>query len=298
MSKGNVVLGFGRGSIGDMVLTRLKGQQVAKARNRHPNNPRTAPQMTQRAGFIAPLKFYTRGIQNFFQFAYTDKRVKESDYNAFMRINAHGGFPLTPTEFYQRNFPALGEWLMSRGSLSGIPVTKHSEHGNNLGLNVTGAPDYTTVGGISKFLVAQNLADVGDIITFVMIRCDGCAVLANSISIDEGAEVRWYINQFRVATSDPTPLDTAMPKVQHFTLENVHYLGIDASTAAVNETTVGLAIVRSKITTKGLHVSTSRIVPGGWVPQFIEFRNTPEEIARVLAEWKASETAILKGGLL
>lgn len=298
MSKGNVVLGYGRGAIGDFVLTRLKGQQVAKGRNRHPKNPRTSLQMKQRAGFIAPLKFYTRGVQNLFQFAFTDKRLKESDYNAFMRINVGGGFPLTPDEFRLHNFPALGSWVMSRGSLTTIPVEMAGTHSNNLGMHMNNELDTQNVGNFSRWLEAKNLADNGDILTFVCIRADGVVVTSNSISVDEGAQVRWYINQFKVNTESQMPMSAAMPHIERYQMDGEFYYGISAETSQINECTVGMAVIRSKITTKGLLVSTSRMVCGGYVDDFVAFRNTPEEVRRVLAAWGATSTAILKGGLL
>lgn len=298
MSKGNVVLGYGRGAIGDLVLTRLKGQQVAKARNRHPANPRTALQMKQRAGFVSPLKFYTRGVQNLFQFAFTDKRLKESDYNAFMRINVGAGFPITPTEFQMQGFPALGSWVMSRGSLTTIPIEMAGAHSNNLGVQLTNELDAQSVGNFSAWLIANKLADAGDIITFVMIRAEGTAVTASSISVDEGAEVRWYINQLMVNPNSQQPMSSAMPNVERYKVGVQNYFGISAETAQINETTVGMTVIRSKITSKGLRVSTSRLLCGGYVDDFVTFRNTPSEIQRVLAEWGTNSTAILKGGLL
>lgn len=48
MSKGNLFLGFGRGKVGDVVFSRLDGEQVARARNRSPRNPKTPLQLLQR----------------------------------------------------------------------------------------------------------------------------------------------------------------------------------------------------------------------------------------------------------
>lgn len=298
MSKGNIYLGYGRGSIGDLVLTRMKGQQIGRARNRHPDNPRTASQMRQRAGFISPLKFFTRGVQNLFQFAFTDKRPKESDYNAFMRINVGSGFPLTPDEFKNLGFPALGSWVMSRGALSPIPIVMAGTHSNNLGMLMANDLDTQNVGNFSNFLIVNKLADEGDIITFVCIHADGAVVTANSISVDEGAEVRWYINQLKVDPDSQKPMSVAMPQVNRYQVDGKYYFGISAEYAQVNESTVGLAVIRSKITSKGLRVSTSRLLCGGYVEDFIAFRNTPAEIQRVLAAWGANPDAILKGGLL
>lgn len=298
MSKGNVVLGYGRGAVGDLVLTRLKGQQVAKARNRHPANPRTAPQMKQRAGFVSPLKFYTRGVQNLFQFAFTDKRFKESDYNAFMRINVGGGFPLTPDEFRNAGFPALGSWVMSRGSLPGYVPIVTSPNSNNIGLYVGGITPSERIADLTEVLDQLYGVKSGDIVTFVMVRAYGVVTTPNSISVDEGAEVRWSINQFRCDFGDSTVISDRLPAIDQFTVSGKNYFGISAESAQINESTVGMAIIRSRLTTKGLMVSTSRMVCGGFVDEFVEFRNSPSEIQRVLAEWGASSAAILKGGLL
>lgn len=48
MAKDNLFLGMGRGKIGDIVLSRVGGQQVARARNRAPKNPKSPLQLAQR----------------------------------------------------------------------------------------------------------------------------------------------------------------------------------------------------------------------------------------------------------
>lgn len=48
MSKGNLFLGFGRGKVGDLVFSRQNGEQITRARNRSPKNPRTPLQLLQR----------------------------------------------------------------------------------------------------------------------------------------------------------------------------------------------------------------------------------------------------------
>lgn len=48
MAKGNLFLGFGRGKVGDLVFSRVNGEQVARARNRSPRNPQSPLQLLQR----------------------------------------------------------------------------------------------------------------------------------------------------------------------------------------------------------------------------------------------------------
>lgn len=298
MSKGNVVLGYGRGAIGDMVLTRLKGQQVAKARNRQPANPRTAPQMRQRAGFIAPLKFYTRGVQNLFQFAFTDKRLKESDYNAFMRINVGSGFPLTPQEFQRNAFPALGSWVMSRGPLVAPPVLKDASGSNTIGIQAIGFQQSSKISLLSSYLIGQYGLQEGDIVTFVSVIANHVATTSSSITFGEDAEVSWFIDQFKINTNDDRTIGSVLYIVKPFTVSGNGYIGLNQADHPVASYTVGMACIVSRITSKKFLVSTSRLVNGGYVDDYIEFRNRPSEIQRVLAEWGASSSPILKGGLL
>lgn len=60
MSKDNLFLGMARGSVGDVVFSRLNGVQVARARNRAPKNPQAPAQLLQRIVFNTCSKAYSR----------------------------------------------------------------------------------------------------------------------------------------------------------------------------------------------------------------------------------------------
>ena len=111
------MLGYSRGSVGDVTFSRLKGQQIAKARNRNPNNPKTKTQMMQRSLFVSATKFYQQARAKFFKFAFEDKKLHESDFNAFMRHNVKNGTNMTKEAVQAYNYPALGMWALSKGSL-------------------------------------------------------------------------------------------------------------------------------------------------------------------------------------
>lgn len=59
MAKDNLFLGMARGSVGDVVFSRLDGVQVARSRNRNPRNPRTPLQILQRVVMASVGKAYT-----------------------------------------------------------------------------------------------------------------------------------------------------------------------------------------------------------------------------------------------
>lgn len=53
MSKGNMLLGYARGKVGDLVFTRRNGEQVTRPRVRVVNNPKTTAQQIQRMIFAS-----------------------------------------------------------------------------------------------------------------------------------------------------------------------------------------------------------------------------------------------------
>lgn len=196
MAKGNFLLGYARGSVGDVTFSRVKGNQVAKARNRNPANPNTIPQAMQRSLFSDAVRFYTRGVQNAFKFAFERKLENESDYNAFMRLNVNRGVRIgkSPESMY----PAIGDWIVADGSITppivgvsnstSVPGdyivggylagdTAPDEYiqgdappssGITLGFAATSAP--TTIGALSTALLAQfPQLRSGDFVTILLI---------------------------------------------------------------------------------------------------------------------------------
>lgn len=61
MSKGNPFLGYASGKLGDFVLYRQDGQQITRTRNRNPHNPKTEPQLYQRAIMATITAAYSAG---------------------------------------------------------------------------------------------------------------------------------------------------------------------------------------------------------------------------------------------
>lgn len=65
MAKGNLFQGMARGKVGDVVFSRLNGQQVSRVRNRNPKNPRTNAQLYQRAIMATVMQAYAAGKEIF-----------------------------------------------------------------------------------------------------------------------------------------------------------------------------------------------------------------------------------------
>ncbi len=288
-----MLLGYARGSIGDVTFSRSKGQQVARARNRKPNNPRSAAQMEQRSIFIDAVKFYTRGVQNLFKFAYEGKRAEESDYNAFMRINAKSGMYLKKDDFDNPFYPALGNWTVSQGSLEPLRPTLPTG-AKAVSLNVSWAEsEVYTVKSLSQGLINGGGYMEGDILTFVMIDTDSIvesdAVEPIAVSVESGT--RWTIKQVILSLADTSNVDETGLIVNS---DGSLYLQIGSAPSS-SDIYCGF-VIHSRKTSEGLKVSTQQILNSPAAKTAISrgVGDTWKDI--VIADWDARAEAILEGG--
>lgn len=87
MAKGNMLQGMARGKVGDVVFSRLNGEQISRVRNRYPKNPRTNAQLYQRAIMATIMQAYSAG-KVIFDHAFQGKAVGAENQRRFMSLNA------------------------------------------------------------------------------------------------------------------------------------------------------------------------------------------------------------------
>lgn len=87
MAKGNLFQGMGRGVVGDVVFSRLDGQQISRVRNRNPRNPQTNAQLYQRAIMATVMQIYSKG-KAIFDHSFEGKSVGAGCQRRFMELNA------------------------------------------------------------------------------------------------------------------------------------------------------------------------------------------------------------------
>lgn len=291
--KGNMFLGMARGSVGDVTFSRSKGQQVARARNRQPNNPRTEAQMTQRSIFMSAIKFFSRGVQNLFTFAFEDKRAKESDYNAFMRHNAKSGIHLTKDQFDDSNFPAVGNWMLTYGTLSAFnnSIASNLIVGDS-GIAIESVTSLTTVGTLSAALIASGQFMSGDIVTILVINSDATAGTTPYPIVVGSTQPSWRIQQFLVDVSDTTTLASLNITVSKTTSGNLA-IGSSVTISDVG----GAAVIHSRKTQNGVKVSTQFIINNTGAVTAYTNGTSAAWLGIVLADWSARQAAILEGSL-
>lgn len=87
MAKGNLFQGMARGKVGDVVFYRMNGWQMARVRNRKPNNPRTNEQLYQRAVIATTMKAYSIG-KEIFDHAFQGEKIGEGNMRKFNMVNS------------------------------------------------------------------------------------------------------------------------------------------------------------------------------------------------------------------
>lgn len=78
---------MGRGKVGDVVFSRLNGEQVSRVRNRHPKNPRTNKQLIQRAIMATVMSAYSAG-REIFDHSFEGYSVGAGCQRRFLSLNA------------------------------------------------------------------------------------------------------------------------------------------------------------------------------------------------------------------
>lgn len=288
MSQGNMLLGYARGSVGDVTFYRSGGSQRARARNRKPNNPRSFGQMTQRAKFASAVKFYKRAVSNFFRFAYQDKKGNESDYNAFMRHNIQGAPLISKSAFDKQGYPALGNWVLSYGELQPLNYIA-GELNSVIELPAAYSSAPSTLGELSQGLINSGFYEQGDIITVPMIDITGSPLpTATPTGVYTTA---WKTAQFRVDYNSTDSLN-------NLGLGNVTVTQSSGIWMLNFATHSAFAVIVSRNTSGGLKVSRSELVydAATGLALFNAYYDDNYK-AEVLQDWQTSLEAILQGSL-
>lgn len=291
--KGNMFLGYARGSVGDVTFSRAKGQQRARARNREPNNPRTVSQMRQRALFADSVKFFSHGLKGLFKFAFEDKKSNMSDYNSFMSHNITNGVRISKQASMSPFYPAIGHWQVSCGTLSPVIVTL-AEAANNWRLQSTSQSEsFTTWGQVSDALKRDYRLMEGDIMTTVYIIAKGVTA-SNCPALDAPEEyngTEWMLKQYKI---DSTSTDS-IP--QEFGIGQ-GFINIDKGAVETNQFAQAFAVIFSRKTDRGIKVSSSDLVNNAVAETIYNASIAPEWEEKVLQSWYVEEDAILEGSLI
>lgn len=300
MSKGSLFFGHASGKLGQVVLSTVKGQQIARAWQPKVANPKTSQQQLQRAKFANSVKFFRRAQQNLFKFAFEDKRKNESDYNAFMRHNVVSSAVLDRMMYDNFNYPAFANnWLLSFGSLGEInadnePSDKELVSLLSLPLG-TGEIANLTIASASKAFVDNYKAINGDFVTLVGVRSS-----VKSLTEDPRMAPEWHIVQFVVDTTNTGKLVEYLKKQD---TDASSFFAMDGHEPAniifeySEDGCAWLGIILSRVTANGVKVSTSYLMPNYYAYEIYQNSLALPYRQSALNSWGRSSEPILKGGI-
>ena len=301
MSKGSLFFGNARGKLGQVVLSTLRGQQIARAYQPKVANPQTATQTNQRAKFANAVKFFKQARKNLFRFAYEDKKPRESYYNAFMRHNIEFSVTLPRESYDDVRFPALGnKFVLSDGSLGSMAAKVTSAAGSNypiftLPLNEIKGTGHG-VGDLSRALAASYGAVDGDYLTMVIIVAVG---MSPTSYVSKGPLV-WETYQLKVDSTSSDSLEaTLSTQAGDFKPELTDTSGSNVNLAFSPEVDYCMAaFILSRKTTDNKLLVTNSVLENS--PQLDTFINTARynDAKMSLLSWGKADTPVLKGGIV
>lgn len=309
MSKGSLFFGKATGKLGQIVLSNVKGQQIARAWQPKVANPRTTVQQMQRAKFANAVKFYKRATQNLFKFAYEDKRKMESDYNAFMRHNVERSMIVNRKSYDNMSFPALGDWIIAVGSLGEL---KSADYDSRTVTDASGLispninPDAAykfpegitestaTIGHVSDFFKHDFGAQDGDFVTFV-----GINTTVKLISDEPNLGPFWSITQIKIDSTNTNLF------LQTINKQANNSLGIDITDRvgsivwkSAESEVILFGVVLSRVTPNGVLVSTSNLGTNTTGMGVMAASLQDAYRQQALNSWLRSSDPILKGSVV
>lgn len=144
MAKGNLILGTGSGSIGDVTIMRRNGAQVARIRLRKIKNPKSQGQAEQRMINALVAKFYSP-LAGVLETSFEGLNRSDS-YSKFMSINMN----LARANRYGAK---KGTYLPFPFQVSGGLLPSPTVRNAQLGIS-TGGQAVTTMGNLSAAIIA------------------------------------------------------------------------------------------------------------------------------------------------
>ena len=164
-----MLLGYARGKVGDLVFSRRLGQQVTKAYNPSPLNPKTEAQMVQRTKLAGLVAAY-RAMRVILDHSFTNRKEGQTSYNVFISDN------LAIAPFLSKQQAAQGvvvvlPYVVSKGVLSRIFISGSGDNAyTNIALGSLVIDDDTTIAEFSQAVVNNNAGwEYGDQLTYFSV---------------------------------------------------------------------------------------------------------------------------------
>lgn len=302
-----MLLGYARGKVGSLVFARRKGEQITRARNFAPANPRTNAQMTQRMKMYAPVQLYRQSMRRFFKFAF-NTAAHETVFNAYMRENIAIA-PWVSKTLSVEQAPVPFPARMSSGGLQGVvyaPELQNLEP-NSLTFGIHNDGDGATVamlvglnseaatlGDISAAILDANPSlQQGDQLTFVFCATKGLQIESGDVLYDGASPFQFIYAKFVLdRNSTRTPASAGLAWRSLFETSGARYLGISIE-ADYEETPIGGCVIVTRNDGNSVIASNSTLALNEQATSFYNLMRTDAYREKAALSYKASPDAYL-----
>lgn len=275
MSKGNLFLGFGRGKVGDVVFSRLNGEQVTRARNRSPRNPRTPLQLLQRVLLKSASVAYS-AMQDITNHSFQGFAEGTECQSRFIRLNIdwmrtqlapviNSGDPEEILYSAESNYsgkadtlPAFMPWTVSEGSLTPILVQP-------FGSSSAGTPYKFPLKPNEAITTAAEIPTYADVCRLLGVN-QGDQLTIISMSVDDTVEGGTYNGMYVMRIIlEPANGEMSTPFLANGAINSPNPKN-DAATATVTFETSG---ADTTWYLEAMEIKDSRVTPEAGMPNSI-----------------------------
>lgn len=243
MGKGNMLQGMTRGKVGDVVFSRLNGEQISRVRNRHPQNPKTESQMIQRAIMATVMMMYSAG-KTIFDHSFQGKKVGSECQREFMSRNAKKLRQAIAKDFNSNvdDKTALGR-VVAPGAMTPVPFSYQISNGtyvqNLFGVDIASGNDYPEAelaaaqSGETVAAYAQRVGLIpGDIYTIVAVASSSTEAAYETAHIKLASTPVAAFGFVRL-----TVLDDLSSTAELTTLSQIFKIEVSTSASSVDDST-------------------------------------------------------------
>lgn len=172
MARGNLFLGYGRGKVGDVVLSRMNGVQVSRAYNGKPKDANTRSQAEQRSLLTNIVRLY-QSSPSFFEKAFENKKSNRSDYNQLVSVNMRRSPKVfLPKTIADNGGGVVAPYRITDGSLQNIIISgSGADAVTNIAVGDITINATFTIGQLTEAILANNtFIMAGDQLSYLSIE--------------------------------------------------------------------------------------------------------------------------------
>lgn len=285
MGKDNLILGTGRGKLGDIVFYRTGGEQRYRTRVR-PTNPRTDAQLIQRCVVSTAVKYYSEiatiadhSFQNYEGALKNHQRFMRLNIKALREVALQNVYSWSPMRWRNNNYGnyvwkdssavAINPYIISEGDIIAPAILRKSIAGESAGVQIGDA-----MAGAFTDVTYQNMAFAlgavpGDQITAVISHCvDGLVdrtYIGRLILVpSDGDSSAQFVNSDNTGINMPNKENYGDVQFKLAAVDGGYALTVGVSGVKIAECAVGIIISRRqgerwKRSTSVLNVPTSQV---------------------------------------